>query len=201
MPPAGRSSDPETKPIRLFVACEVPDAVKTRLAETIAPFRGRLPGARWTGSDAWHVTVKFLGWVWPRLESEVKAAVGRVAGSTGEPFRTRLAGLGAFPSPNRARVLWAGFDDSAGRYTAVATALDKAFQEHFEPELRSFTPHLTLARLLPPRRLSEFVPDLLETDIASEPFMVDRLVLYRSHLSSRGARYEPLLEAKFGEGA
>ena len=94
-----------------------------------------------------------------------------------------------------ARVLWAGLADSDGRFATLAASLDRALEEHFDPEGRAFTPHLTLARLAPPRNLREFVPDLVGTNVASEKFVASALVLYRSHLSPAGARYEPLLVA------
>ena len=60
---------------------------------------------------------------------------------------------------------------------------------------REYTPHLTLARLVPPRRLDEFVPGLVGTDVSSDPFPIEELVLYRSHLSPKGVTYEPLVRA------
>jgi len=195
-----RSAGPEAKPLRLFVAVDVPEEVKDNLRSATARFRDRIPGARWTNTDAWHVTVKFLGTTWPRLVEEVRATVGAVAGEQGR-FETALTDLGAFPSPTRARVLWAGLADEDGRFAELAASLDRALEEHFDPEQRAFTPHLTLARLVPPRNLREFVPDLVGTNVASERFAAAALVLYRSHLSPAGARYEPLLVAPFGRDA
>lgn len=191
-----RASRPEAKPLRLFVAVDVPDRVKSDLASAVKPYRDRIPGARWTRSEGWHVTLKFLGATWPRLVDEVRGAVQACARAS-EGFETRLTELGAFPSPNRARVVWAGFEDPAGRFSALVKTLDELLVEHFVPEKRTFTPHLTLARLNPPRNIREFAPDLVGTTVASEPFPVDRLVLYRSHLSPKGATYESSLEAPF----
>jgi len=195
-----RSTWPEAKPLRLFVAVDVPAEVKDGLRAATVRFRDRIPGARWTNPDAWHVTVKFLGTTWPRLVDEVRATVEAVA-SEEEPFETTLTDLGAFPRPTMARVLWAGLTDDDGRFAELAASLDRALEEHFDPEGRAFTPHLTLARLAPPRNLREFVPDLVGTNVASEPFVAAALVLYRSHLSPAGARYEPLLVAPFGRDA
>ena len=186
-----RAARPEAKPLRLFVAADVPETVKDLLAERVSPFMDRIPGARWTKPPGWHVTLKFLGSTWPRLVEEVKAAIGTVAG-TAERFESALTELGAFPSPRRARVLWAGLADHDRRFGEVVRSLDLALEEHFAAEKRAFTPHLTIARLAPPRDLGEFVPDLVGTKVASDRFPVDRLVLYRSHLSPRGATYEPL---------
>src|SRR5439155_569755 len=50
----------EAKALRLFVAVDLPAAVKAQLAETVTPFQGRIPDARWTNAGGWHVTLKFL---------------------------------------------------------------------------------------------------------------------------------------------
>lgn len=192
-----RTAVPEAKPLRLFVAVDISAEAKDALAAAVHPFTDRIPGARWTGTDSWHVTVKFLGTTWPRLVEEVRAKVGEVA-TRARAFETRLTALGVFPSPRRARVLWTGLEDPQGRFAEVVKALDEALAEDFEPEDRPFTPHLTVARLAPPRDLAEFASDLVGARVDSKPFPVDRLVLYRSHLSPRGARYESLLSAPFG---
>jgi 2'-5' RNA ligase len=191
-----RSSRPEAKPLRLFIAVDVPEDVKAALAGAIDPFRDRIPGARWTRSDGWHVTLKFLGSTWPRLLEEVEGAV-RQAGREAVAPETGLTHVGVFPSPRRARVVWAGLADPHGRFTQIVKVLDELLEEHFAPEKRSFTPHLTLARLNPPRDVAEFAPDLVGTPVSSRPFVADRLVLYRSHLSPHGARYEPIASQPF----
>jgi 2'-5' RNA ligase len=189
-----RASRPEAKPLRLFVAVDVPDRIKGELASAVAPYRERIPGARWTRSEAWHVTLKFLGATWPRLLEMVREAVEATARET-EAFETRLTEMGVFPGPGRARVVWAGLADAEGRFTPMVKLLDAFLSEHFVPEKRAFTPHLTLARLNPPRNISEFAPELIGTAVPSDSFVVDRLVLYRSHLSPRGATYEPILSS------
>jgi 2'-5' RNA ligase len=195
-----RAARPEAKPLRLFIAVDVPDPVGAGLAEAVAPFRQRIPGARWTRSTGWHVTLKFLGTTWPRLVDEVHEAVAAVARDAA-PFVSQLTDVGAFPSARRARVIWAGLADPRARFTSLVADLDEALIEHFVPEKRAFTPHLTLARLTPPRDLGEFAPELPGMSVASEPFSVDRMVLYRSYLSPKGATYEPLLAAHLGPSA
>lgn len=194
-----RASAPEAKPLRLFAAVDVPDAAKADVARSIAPFRPVVP-ARWTNSDGWHVTVKFLGTTWPRLVPFVHEAMAAAAAEV-PAFQTALTELGVFPSVRRARVLWVGLRDEGGAFAAMAAALDRRLEEHFEPEARAFTPHLTLARMNPSRDLSEFAPGWVGTPVRSAPFDVARLVLYRSHLSPKGASYEPIAEFPLGRGA
>jgi 2'-5' RNA ligase len=183
-----RASRPEAKPLRLFIAVDVPEEVKAGLEAAVGPFRARVP-ARWTRQDSWHVTLKFLGSTWPRLVDEVRRAVATAA-SGAEPFDSQLTEIGVFASPARTRVVWAGLADPDHRFGAIARLLDGLLEDHFIPEKRELTPHLTLARLNPPRNILEFAPDLPGLSVASGPFPVDRLVLYRSHLSPKGATYE-----------
>jgi len=192
-----RAARPEAKPLRLFIAVDVPEDVKAELSAALARFRDRIPGSRWTRSEGWHVTLKFLGTTWPRLMDEVSAAV-RSAAEAGGAFETKLTQMGVFPSARRARVVWAGLSDPDGRFPSIVQRLDDLLEDDFAPEERAFTPHLTLARFNPPRDIREFAPDLVGASVASERFPVDRLVLYRSHLSPAGARYESLLDAPFG---
>jgi len=181
-----RASRPEAKPLRLFVAVEVPEDVRAGLADAVARVRERFPKARWVPPQNQHVTLKFLGSTYPRLVEWVTETVADVA--LDEPsFVTRVEGLGAFPNPRRARVLWAGLDDAGRGLARLAAGLDEALAREFAPEKRGFTPHLTVARFDP-----SVVVDPLEVRYESEPFEIDRIVLFRSHLRRPAPMYEPL---------
>jgi 2'-5' RNA ligase len=181
-----RASRPEAKPLRLFVAVDVPEPVRDRVQTVIGPWREHLPRARWVPKQNQHVTLKFLGSTWPRLVEWVIETVEGVARRSA-PFETRVTGLGAFPSTRRARVLWAGLDDPGGRLASVAADLEGRLAKEFTPEKRAFTPHLTVARFEPP-----VVVDPDEIAFESDAFEIDRIVLFRSHLRRPAPVYEPL---------
>jgi 2'-5' RNA ligase len=188
-----RASRPEARPLRLFVAVDVPEEVRLLVHDALQPLRERYPTARWVPRENQHVTLKFLGRTWPRLVEWVTSQVGPVA-ARAAPFSTRVEGIGAFPSARRARVLWAGLDDAEGCMGSLAADLDAALAGEFEREKRAFTAHLTVARFDPPTAVGE-VPQ-----IAGEPFEVDRLVLYRSHLQRPAPVYEVLEAFPLGGG-
>jgi len=189
-----RASRPEAKPLRLFVAIEIPQGVRDAVEAAVAPWRERHPRAKWVPKQNQHVTLKFLGSTWPRLVEWVTETVGAVA-ATSAPFESRAVGLGAFPSSHRARVLWAGLEDPDGQMGALAAALDGALAKEFEPEKRPFAAHLTVARFEPAVPLGE---DLTAAALGTEPFAIDRLVLFRSHLQRPAPVYEPLCEFALG---
>jgi len=182
-----RASRPEAKPLRLFVAFDVPQPVRDAAQTAVAPWRERFPRAKWVPEQNQHVTLKFLGATWPRLVPWVHETVAAVAHAHA-PVPTRALGLGAFPNARRARVLWVGLDDREGRLARIAAGLDEAFSREFAPETRGFTPHLTVARFVPPVELE----GLEDAELDSDPFEIDRIVLYRSHLRRPAPVYEDL---------
>jgi RNA 2',3'-cyclic 3'-phosphodiesterase len=181
--------------LRLFLGVGVPDSQLRALEAATEGLRRDVAGAQWVARENQHVTIKFLGWTpAPVLEAVLAAARAAVAGLG--PWHSSLTHLGAFPSARRARVLWVALEDPEATMASLAAMVDELTEPlGFAAEKRTYTPHLTLARLRPPARLPE-LPALPPPARAS--FTVDDLRLYRSHLSPRGARYEVLDRIPFG---
>jgi RNA 2',3'-cyclic 3'-phosphodiesterase len=187
---AGR---PDAKPLRLFVAIEIPEGVKDGVEAAFAPWREAFPKARWVPRENQHVTLKFLGRTWPRLVDWVPEQVETAA--AGVPrFTVRLQGVGSFPSAKTGRALWAGFEET-DLITDLATEIEAALLKEFPAEKRPFHPHLTVARSDPPVKLpAAYTATTLETD----PWEIDHVVLFRSHLGRPAPRYEPLARFPLG---
>jgi 2'-5' RNA ligase len=189
-----RASRPEARPLRLFVAADVPEPVRVAVRDALEPLRERFPKARWVPTPNQHVTLKFLGPTWPRLVEWVTQAVGEVAAAH-RPFETHVGSLGAFPSERRARVLWAALEDRADRFGLITASLDEALAREFPAKDGAFTPHLTVARFQPPIDVGELLQD---AGVGSDRFAVDRLVLYRSQLRRPAPVYEALATFPLG---
>ena len=172
--------------LRLFVAIDVPPEVRALVDEVLTPWRERFPSGRWVPVDNWHVTLTFLGSSSPELLEWISSTLAQVAGAT-RAFGSRVEGLGAFGSLGRARVLWAGLHDDDGAMARLAEELGTALEREFTPEPRGLTPHLTVARFDPSVALGE---ELAREVVRSEPFGVDRITLYRSHLRRPWPVYE-----------
>jgi 2'-5' RNA ligase len=181
------------KRLRLFVAADVPKDRLEVVDGSTEGLRGTLAGARWTRPEDRHVTLKFLGSTDPALLDPVERAIHTVASGVPQA-ELALGGLGAFPSTRKARVLWVGISDPNSALSALAAGLDSALGPlGFASEARPYRAHVTLARFKGPAALPE-LPAIPSTD----PFRLDRLLLYRSHLSPKGASYEVLNEFPVG---
>jgi 2'-5' RNA ligase len=183
---------PRGSRLRLFVAADFPEPIKRSVEKAIQPMRLMLPDAKWTAREQWHLTLKFLGHVDEDRLEEITKVAAKVA-ATAEPIDTRLTELGAFPNLNRARVVWVGIDNPDNRLTLLDDELERRYAKRgFKKESRLYHPHLTVARLRSPQPISEALEAAESKWLGGSSFSVPEIVLYRSHLSPKGARYEPL---------
>jgi len=168
--------------LRLFVGIGFPPELKLRLSllET------RLPGARWVDAGNFHLTLRFIGEADEVQAADIDDALTRVKARR---FTLQLAGAGVF-SHDKPRNLWVGVE----RQPALTTLRDKI--EHaliragLEPEMRKFSPHVTLARLQNPG-IAE-LRDFLASNAAfrAEPLPVEQFSLIASFPTKAGSVYE-----------
>ena len=141
--------------------------------------------------EALHVTLVFLGYL---PEKEI-ARVAETAFAPLDGLPPPLLSLQAVkPVPPRDPRLFAfDLDDQDGRAAAVQAAASDALEaaRFYKPEKRPFWPHVTFVRV---KRGVRRAPAIELPAPPIEPFEATDVVLYRSHLSPRGARYEPLAQ-------
>ncbi|HYZ90833.1 MAG TPA: RNA 2',3'-cyclic phosphodiesterase [Actinomycetota bacterium] len=175
--------------MRLFVAVDVPERIKQSIESGIVGMlRDRLPDARWTRPQGRHLTLKFLGNVDDERVGEIGEALRAVARKH-RPFDASFDDIGGFPNLSRPRVLWIGVGEGADPMSALAAGIESGLEPlGFEPEGRPFRGHFTLARFPKPRVIGA----LPELDVPSDIFGVSDVVLFRSQLHPKGARYTAL---------
>jgi 2'-5' RNA ligase len=180
--------------IRCFVAADLPDAVRDDLLSLQRRLGGRGLEARWAGRHALHLTLKFLGEIEPERFQRVVEALSEPLG-IGGPLSLRPAGLGAFPSGARARVIWVGLAGDTAALARGALALEGRLQPlGIAREDRPFRAHLTLGRARAPSGIPG-AAEVLEAyqDYEGPPFRVAGFVLYESRLSPSGPTHTPRL--------
>lgn len=131
----------------MFVAVVPPPAVLAHLDAALATHRSEPGPLRWTPAEHWHLTLAFLPAVPAERVAELVERLGRAA-SRGTALAATVAGVGAFPRPAYARVLWAGVQvDGEGLRRLASAARAAARRTGVEVAAGPFTPHLTVARL------------------------------------------------------
>jgi len=177
--------------MRLFVAIALPAAAAGELDSAVAPLRLAWPELRWTGRDAWHLTLAFLGEVDEELTGKLGDRLQRAA-ARHPRLSLALGGAGAFPTAARARVLWTGIKgdlDGLGRLAQTVAAGARRAGVPPTTEGRRYEPHLTLARCRAPADVQTLVATL--GGFAGTPWTAGEIYLIRSRLQDQ-PRYETL---------
>lgn len=129
--------------MRIFIALDIDDPIRERIARFMEGVSGFAPDARWVRAESLHVTLKFIGEKPAEAVEEIKRAL---AGVKAEPVDIGFRGYGFFPSPKAPRVFWVGID-SGPQLANLVRAIDETTSALEVPEEdRPFSPHLTLAR-------------------------------------------------------
>ena len=180
---------------RTFVAIALPDAVGQRLTKLQGQLAPDLPGVRWTATPPFHVTLAFLGDV---EDADLNAVCRGVADASAgfAPLDLRVEGVGAFPDPDRPRIIWAGLtgpglEPLAAHQKAVLTAVAAAGYRVNETR---FHPHVTLGRVKagrgPAPNLSTIVKHYKNWSAGA--FTVVEAITFASTLTPDGPIYAPL---------
>lgn len=185
--------------IRTFIAVEVSQRVKDKLAQDIARFKATAPLVKWSKTENLHLTFKFLGDVKePDLEDLFDAMAEAV-----EPmpaFTLEVKGVGAFPNWRHPRVIWAGSGEGEDDAIRLAGLVEDACAKlGYEREHRPYRPHLTLGRVKQPadaEGLSDTVRGL--EDKLFGYLDVEAVVVFMSSLRRTGPVYSPMARFELG---
>jgi RNA 2',3'-cyclic 3'-phosphodiesterase len=189
--------------MRLFVALDIDDEIRQRIARFVEGVQGFAPDARWAKPESLHVTLKFIGEQPDATVTRIKETLATInAHGTRIDFR----GYGFFPTAKSARVFWVGME-AGSELAFLATAIDqKTATLGIPKEERAFSPHLTLARAGggsgSPRRMKNDRPNHvfqhLQEKLAALPapefgaMTAREFFLYQSQLSPKGSKYTKL---------
>ncbi|HVF70767.1 MAG TPA: RNA 2',3'-cyclic phosphodiesterase [Chthoniobacterales bacterium] len=168
---------------RLFISIELPESV----AERLSGFDPKLRGVRWLEPRQMHLTLAFLG----SVNADVQETLSqKLLAISWKSFFLPLIGLGTFPSKGWPNIIWIG----------VGTGHPHLFQLHkrvqeallavgLEPDLRSFHPHVTLARCreVSPQAIRPFLKANAEFEAGL--IHVESFYLNSSQLAAAGSVY------------
>jgi 2'-5' RNA ligase len=125
---------------RLFIALSFSEEVK----DSLAAITGHIPGADWSESEKYHLTLRFLGEVEKAALDEIGAGLESVSARS---FHLTLRGLGVFPLRGDPETLWVGVDRNEA-LTSLRNKIESLVVRRGQPpESRKFHPHVTLARV------------------------------------------------------
>ncbi len=183
--------------MRLFAAVPLPQPARTAVAGLLERLRRSDLPVRWVRDEGLHLTLKFYGEVAAGRLDMVEEAIRR-AGVGSEPLPMRLTELGAFPNPNRPRVLWIGIEAPPALELLQHQLERESEAIGFAPEGVPYRPHVTLGRVREGERSRLRSVESAAGPVESAEFAATELVLYESVKVKGGQRYEPRLTLELG---
>jgi RNA 2',3'-cyclic 3'-phosphodiesterase len=182
--------------VRLFVALEIPSAVRQNLATLLAFMRSITKEPRWVRAENLHVTLKFLGDAPEGKIDAIRSALGEIRSD--KPVALEFRGLGFFPDEKHPRVFWVGTEATPNLKT-LAGDIEGAMEKlGISREKREFSPHLTLARFERPRlpeTLRKLIADHQQHEFGS--LHTNEFHLIQSKLKPGGAEYTTIATFPF----
>jgi 2'-5' RNA ligase len=185
---------------RLFLAIPAPAPVQERMRSHLERLEPRGWPVRWSDPAQTHLTLHFIGEVEAAQAELLRIALPGVA-ARHDAFTLATGKLGMFPNDRKPRVLWLGLEGEFAPLRALHADLGELLARYeFPVEARALSPHLTLGRL----RDDPSAADVMAVSTTMRgwqagdplPYPVAEVVLYRSHLSKEGARYEPIARGR-----
>ncbi len=174
-------------PFRAFIAADLPS-----LPSVVALARDLTEASRdlkVVSAEHLHLTLKFLGDTEDGLVPEIVSAM-REASAGVPPFAVRVRGTGAFPNLSRPSVLWVGIEGGEPLARMAHSLNEDLASLGFERETRTWSPHVTLARVRGRRGLDRVEAILrARTDETLGEARIDDIRLKKSVLKPGGPEY------------
>jgi 2'-5' RNA ligase len=182
---------------RTFIAVDLDEPVRDRLAEAVRDLLTPDSRVRWVARDSLHVTLKFLGDLDDTLLADVCQTVRQVV-ATLEPADFAVRGVECIPPAGRTlRMFWAGIEDTSGGLARAHATLEPALASlGLPPDQRRFRPHVTLGRVRSARNADRLRQAAGRwRDEAFGDLRASEIVVYGSERTPSGPIYTPLTKA------
>lgn len=176
----------------MFIGIDLPGALTAVLAELDPDAEG----VRWVRPGSMHLTLAFLGNVGEEQEARLASALENVRVT---PFFLPVRGAGSFGSAKGTKVLWVGVGNGHPYLFALHRKVqDALISAGHEPDLRSFHPHITIARCESGggRAVADFLRR--HADFDAGMIKVGSFTLYSSEPAPGGSIYTPELVVTAG---
>ena len=179
--------------MRLFIALELPSAVKTALGEVQRSLQASPLPVRWVAPHAMHLTLVFLGETDSARLEPIGRALREATAGIGA-FELQLGQVGAFPNTRRPQVVWVGISGATATLVTLQGAVAQALEPlGFPREARPYSAHLTLGRVsrdaIPQQRSQIGAAVSAAAAPPALAWRADHVVLFESQLRPSGPEY------------
>lgn len=136
--------------MRLFYAIELDEATRKLLVDAQSALKPKAVRANFSQAGNLHLTLRFMGEIEPG-HLEVLKRIQKITAAKYKGFSLELSRPGAFERGHKS-IVWWGLKKNELLFSLQRALEDEIRANGFTPELKPYSPHITLAR--------EFVGDV-----------------------------------------
>ena len=180
--------------MRLFIGIDLPSSIKEKIDQIKNSLKKCSLDAKWINSQNAHLTLKFLG----QVEEKKIPLISKLIESTANEFnalKIEFRSFGFFPNDRKPRIFFVSTSKEDALKSISQRLENKLESVGFEKEDK-FKSHITLARLKSLKNIT-CVKTKIEKLTLGNPFIVNKIVLFKSILSRSGPLYEKIFSASF----
>jgi 2'-5' RNA ligase len=175
--------------MRVFIAIEI---ANNRVINLIKKFQNETKiDAKPVESRNFHFTLQFIGEISEEMSQKISQTLQKIEFSE---FEVILEGIGTFPKPKFARVVWIGTDKhGSNMLIQLSEKVKKALEPlGFSPD-KPFKPHITVFRIK--KKIGDISKELENKKMINFGIQkVSSIKLKKSELTSNGSIYSDLME-------
>ncbi len=186
--------------MRIFIAIEIPDAIKKAILRQQDILSNLLPQVRFIEASSWHITLAFIGEITcSQLQQTLQAT--QIAARQCHPAELALGNISCFGPVKQPRVIFIETTGQTQQLAAIHQTLAQALQDvGVAYDRKAFAPHITLARNSRPLPADWYAESAKAANgLPQAPhFRAEELVVMQSELRASGAKYTPVQRIQFG---
>jgi len=183
--------------MRVFIAIDIPSDLKKEIFPLAQKVAQEIP-LRLVAKENLHLTLVFLG---ERNDDQVEQIkkVLKLVTEGFSPFNLVLKDLAVFPDNKRPRGIWFNLGGQKEKvFSLYKKIIDSLLKEGIKLEEKYFdySPHCTIGRFPDKVKMPGNISQKISWVNLKKSFLVEKLVLYQSKLSSKGPTYFKLGDFK-----
>lgn len=166
---------------RLFIAIEVPQRIKEKIADLEHHFEPRFDKALWTKPENIHLTLVFLG---NTDYNQIPDIITTLDNIKNDSFEVVFSAIGGFPNLRRPHTLWIGIQENLALFYLREKIIKNLSELNLNIDEKKFIPHLTITRFRKRR------PIELRMENNFGKFKAKEFILFDSVLSKDGPKHQ-----------
>ncbi len=168
--------------IRAFIGFFTTKKIHEHVERLEEETKGIIKG-KWTDPQNLHITLQFIGYIDENKAVDIIRNIQTIT-ETYKPFSVKYKSLGAFPSPDKPRILWIGVGEGSTKLKAIAKEIQRINKRSgINPDSKPFHPHVTICRIKEAdgKKVAKFIRKYKNFSFGEET--VERIALIKSTLT------------------